>query len=47
MNKFIFIIVLLFSCEVLNAQISGVIIDEKNNLSNLQLLGCTKFLIVS
>lgn len=29
MNKFIFIIVLLFSCKVLNAQISGVIIDEK------------------
>lgn len=29
MNKFVFIIVLLFSCKVLNAQISGVIIDEE------------------
>ena len=27
--RFVFIIVLLFSCKVLNAQISGVIIDEE------------------
>lgn len=27
--RFVFIIVLLFSCKVLNAQISGVIMDEE------------------
>ena len=39
MNKFVFIIVLLFSCKVLNAQISGVIIDEEKQPVEFATIG--------